>query len=60
VLAEASAKLLREFFAQRREAARQRRAAARALEAGEAPVIPTGDATHLDTDLKEFQPSHER
>ncbi|MBB4841915.1 tRNA(adenine34) deaminase [Paucibacter oligotrophus] len=56
VLAEASAKLLREFFAQRREAARQRRAAARALEAGESPVIPTGDATHLDSEPKEFQP----
>nr|WP_295075592.1 tRNA adenosine(34) deaminase TadA [uncultured Roseateles sp.] len=53
VLAEPSAKLLREFFAQRREAARQRRAAARAHEAQDfggasAEAIPTGDATHLD------------
>ena len=50
ILAEASSKLLREFFAQRRDAARQRRAAARA--AGEAvdlpDAIPTGDVTHLD------------
>ncbi|PND37278.1 tRNA adenosine(34) deaminase TadA [Paucibacter aquatile] len=50
VLAEASSKLLREFFAQRRDAARQRRAAARAV-AGDSDLpdaIPTGDVTHLD------------
>ncbi|WP_428506506.1 tRNA adenosine(34) deaminase TadA [Roseateles sp.] len=50
VLAEPSAQLLREFFAQRRDAARQRRAAARAEASGAelADAIPTGDATHLD------------
>lgn len=48
VLAEASAKLLREFFAQRREAARERRAALRALAQTPDEPIPTGDVTHLD------------
>lgn len=50
VLAEASAQLLRDFFAERREAARRRRDLARAAGAG-APNderIPTGDAIHLD------------
>jgi tRNA(adenine34) deaminase len=41
LMAEASAKLLREFFAERREAARARRAERQGL-------IPTGEATHLD------------
>jgi tRNA(adenine34) deaminase len=40
-LAEASSQLLREFFAERREAARARRAERQGL-------IPTGEATHLD------------
>lgn len=49
VLAEASARLLREFFAERREAARRRRDLARAAAAGAADEpIPTGDVTHLD------------
>jgi tRNA(adenine34) deaminase len=48
VLAEPSAQLLREFFAQRREAARERRAALRALAQAPLDPIPTGDATHLD------------
>ena len=41
LMAEASGQLLREFFAERREAARARRAARQGL-------IPTGEATHLD------------
>lgn len=41
LMADASAKLLREFFAERREAARARRAERLGL-------IPTGEATHLD------------
>ena len=41
LMAEASSKLLREFFAERREAARARRAEWQGL-------IPTGEATHLD------------
>jgi len=41
LMADASAKLLREFFAERREAARARRAERQGL-------IPTGEATHLD------------
>jgi tRNA(adenine34) deaminase len=41
LMADASAKLLREFFAERREAARMRRAERQGL-------IPTGEATHLD------------
>lgn len=51
VLAESSARLLREFFAERREAARKRRDAARAsssLSPQEPERIPTGDALHLD------------
>jgi tRNA(adenine34) deaminase len=48
VLADASAQLLREFFASRREAARERRAALRALAQTDHEPIPTGDATHLD------------
>ena len=49
VLADASARLLREFFAERRAAARQRREAARSAAASAADeAIPTGDATHLD------------
>ncbi|MGQ3054950.1 MAG: tRNA adenosine(34) deaminase TadA [Roseateles sp.] len=41
LLADASAQLLRDFFNERREAARARRAERRGL-------IPTGEATHLD------------
>lgn len=41
LMADASARLLREFFAERREAARARRAERQGL-------IPTGEATHLD------------
>ena len=41
LMAEASAKLLRDFFAERREAARARRAA-------RLGIIPAGEATHLD------------
>ena len=49
VLAESSAKLLREFFAERREAARKRRDASRAIEENQEPeAIPTGDVLHLD------------
>jgi len=45
LMADASAKLLREFFAERREAARARRA--RNSDSG-LGLIPTGEATHLD------------
>lgn len=45
LLAEASSQLLREFFAERREAARARRA--RNADSGQG-LIPTGEATHLD------------
>lgn len=49
VLAEASAQLLRDFFAERRAAARRRRDLARsAAGASETERIPTGDAIHLD------------
>lgn len=41
LLADASAQLLRDFFNERREAARARRAERQGL-------IPTGEATHLD------------
>jgi tRNA(adenine34) deaminase len=41
LMAEASAQLLRDFFNERREAARARRAERQGL-------IPTGEATHLD------------
>jgi len=41
LMADASAELLRDFFAERREAARSRRAERQGL-------IPTGEATHLD------------
>lgn len=41
LLADASSKLLRDFFTERREAARARRAERQGL-------IPTGEATHLD------------
>jgi tRNA(adenine34) deaminase len=41
LMAEASAQLLRDFFAERREAARARRAERQG-------IIPTGEATHLD------------
>ena len=53
VLAEASARLLREFFAERRAAARQRREAARAAATTDpdTPMIPTGEATPLDDSL---------
>jgi len=49
VLAEASARLLREFFDERRQQHRQRRAAAQAV-AGDAaaPAIPAGEAHELD------------
>ena len=45
LMAEASSQLLRDFFAERREAARARRA--RNAESGQG-IIPTGEATHLD------------
>ncbi|WP_397532460.1 tRNA adenosine(34) deaminase TadA [Roseateles sp.] len=48
VLAEASAQLLRDFFAERREAARRRRDLARAAVTPNDERIPTGDAIHLD------------
>lgn len=49
VLAEASAQLLRDFFAERRTAARRRRDLARsAVSSSETERIPTGDAIHLD------------
>lgn len=48
VLAEASAQLLRDFFAERREAARRRRDLARAAASPNDERIPTGDAIHLD------------
>jgi tRNA(adenine34) deaminase len=41
LMAEAASKLLRDFFTERREAARARRAERQGL-------IPTGEATHLD------------
>ena len=44
LLAESSAALLRQFFAERREAARQRRAERQ----NDVAIIPTGVATHLD------------
>lgn len=49
VLAETSAQLLREFFAERRQAARQRRSARHeALHSNsDIPIIPTGEATEL-------------
>lgn len=51
LMAEASATLLREFFAERRELARQRRDARRAANPGPEPAfdpIPAGEAIHLD------------
>jgi tRNA(adenine34) deaminase len=48
VLAEPSAALLREFFAERRDAARKRRDALRA--AAEPETIPTGEVLLLDPD----------
>ena len=61
VLAEPAAQLLRQFFAERREAARQRRDAARGAGRGEsrstalappnsfsAPDIPVGEAQYLN------------
>ncbi|MDM4765753.1 tRNA adenosine(34) deaminase TadA [Pelomonas sp. SE-A7] len=48
VLADASAQLLRDFFAERRELARRRRDLARAAAAGAPEQIPTGEAIHLD------------
>jgi len=48
VLADRSAQLLREFFAQRRDAGRQRRAALRSGGGGSLKQIPSGDAIHLD------------
>ncbi len=47
VLAEPAARLLREFFAERREQARQRRAARQAHAETDAP-IPVGEVLHLD------------
>ena len=55
LMADASSQLLRQFFAERREAARQRRADARALEAAAPEHIPAGDALHLDF-LPELSP----
>ena len=46
VLTEAASQMLRDFFAERREAARQRRAERAAPGAGE--PIPTGEVLHLD------------
>ena len=48
VLADASADLLRDFFAERRRQYRERREAARAEAA---PEIPTGEATELEPPL---------
>ena len=51
LLAESSTALLRQFFAERREAARQRRAERHSGAAATTDfdaAIPTGDATHLD------------
>ena len=49
VLAEASARLLREFFDERRRQHRQRRAAAQAAPGDStAPAIPAGEAHELD------------
>ena len=49
VLADASARLLRDFFAERRQAARMRRELSRsAAGAAEPEVIPTGEVIHLD------------
>jgi tRNA(adenine34) deaminase len=49
VMAEASATLLREFFAERRQAARMRRELSRSAGAATEPeAIPTGDVIHLD------------
>jgi tRNA(adenine34) deaminase len=49
VLAEASARLLREFFDERRQQHRQRRAAAQAAPGDPtAPAIPAGEAHELD------------
>jgi tRNA(adenine34) deaminase len=45
LMADASARLLRDFFNERREAARARRARHAESDAG---PIPTGEATHLD------------
>ena len=49
VLAQASARLLREFFEERRQQHRQRRAAAQAARGdAAAPAIPAGEAHELD------------
>ena len=49
VMAEASARLLREFFAERRQAARMRRELSRSAgAAAETEAIPTGEVIHLD------------
>jgi tRNA(adenine34) deaminase len=45
LMADASAQLLRDFFHERREAARARRARHAEADGG---LIPTGEATHLD------------
>ena len=47
VLADECGGLLREFFAERREQYRQRRAASAASDAGAVPDIPTGEATEI-------------
>lgn len=52
VLAEPAAQLLRDFFAERREQARQRRERARAAAHQDQEPIPIGEAIHLD----EFKP----
>ena len=46
VLAEPASQMLRDFFAERREAARQRRAARQHSHVDE--PIPTGEVLHLD------------
>jgi tRNA(adenine34) deaminase len=48
VLAEQSSQMLRDFFAQRRSAARDRRALARVASEGASEPIPAGEAIHLD------------
>lgn len=59
LMAEASASLLREFFAERRELARQRRDMGRDMRRAASPdpqpafdPIPAGEAIHIDEDPK--------
>jgi tRNA(adenine34) deaminase len=48
VMADAASQMLRDFFAERREAARQRRAARHAHSQATDEPIPTGEVLHLD------------